>query len=70
MIKKAKASKLEVGDKVLIKVLAFDGPHKLVDKFEEGVYTVTDIPNTDIPVYSQQRVKLSYFTGIIYFLFK
>jgi hypothetical protein len=49
--KKAKATKLEIGDKVLVKVLAFDGPHKLADKFEEDIYTVTNIPNMDIPVF-------------------
>jgi transposase InsO family protein len=52
--KRARATKLEIGDKVLVKVLAFEGPHKLVDKFEEAVYTVIGIPNTDIPVFEVQ----------------
>ena len=29
---------MEVGDRVLVKVVAFDGKHKLADKWEEAVY--------------------------------
>ena len=29
---------VEVGDRVLVKVVAFDGKHKLADKWEEAVY--------------------------------
>jgi len=49
--KKAKAVKLAIGDKVLVKILAFKGKHKIADKFETEVYTVTDQVNKDIPVF-------------------
>ncbi|KAL5007479.1 hypothetical protein ScPMuIL_016285 [Solemya velum] len=48
---KAKAAIIELGDKVLVKVLAFKGKHKLADKFEENIYEVIDQPHKDIPVY-------------------
>ena len=47
---KAKAAKLEIGDRVLVKNLAFDGKHKIADKWTKDVYVVTDIPNVNIPV--------------------
>ena len=40
------------GDRVLIKMLAFDGKHKIADRFEEDVYTVIEQPIPDIPVYN------------------
>ncbi|XP_056022859.1 uncharacterized protein LOC130055173 [Ostrea edulis] len=49
--KKAKAKKLNIGDQVLLKILAYDGKHKIADKFEETIYTIKSQPNTDIPVY-------------------
>jgi len=42
--------KIEVGDKVLVKRLAFDGKHKIQDKFE--VYTVTEQRRPDILVFT------------------
>ena len=48
---KAKAAKLETGDRVLVKILAFEGKHKIQDRFEDDVYIVTDQPNDQIPVY-------------------
>ncbi|KAH3851362.1 hypothetical protein DPMN_093842 [Dreissena polymorpha] len=49
--KKVKASTINVGDKVLIKILAFSKPHKIADKFEQDVYQVIKQPNLNIPVY-------------------
>lgn len=49
--KKAKPVNLNVGDKVLVKILAFTGPNKLADKFEEDVYDVVGQPNLDLPVF-------------------
>ena len=48
---KARAAKLYSGDRVLVKVLAFEGKHKIQDKFEGGTYIVVDQPNEEIPVY-------------------
>ena len=52
---RARAAVLEPGDRVLVKVLAFDGKHKLADKWESGAYKVLEKPNADIPVYVVQR---------------
>ncbi|XP_045169073.2 uncharacterized protein DDB_G0284459-like [Mercenaria mercenaria] len=49
--KRAEASKINVGDKVLAKILAYEGRNKIADKFEEQPYIVTGQPNSDIPVY-------------------
>ena len=49
--KKVNVNRLEVGDSVLVKKLAFDGPHKLADKFEEGIVRIIRQPNPDIPVF-------------------
>jgi 23S rRNA pseudoU1915 N3-methylase RlmH len=49
--KRAKAKKLSIGDQVLLKILAYDGKHKIADKFEETIYSIKSQPNADIPVY-------------------
>jgi transposase InsO family protein len=46
---------LSPGDRVLVKVVAFEGKHKLADKWEEDVYIVSEQPNADIPVYIVSR---------------
>lgn len=48
---KARGAVIQPGDKVLVKIVAFDGPHKLSDKWEEDPYIVISQPNKDIPVY-------------------
>ena len=40
---------------VLVKILSFEGRHKLSNKWEDGVYKVLEHPNTDIPVYIVQK---------------
>ena len=49
--RKAKAVTLEIGDRVLVRRLAFDGKHKISDKFEEEIFIVTEQHRPDIPVY-------------------
>ena len=49
--RRARAGDLRIGDKVLVKVLKFEGPHKLMDKFEDELYEVVRKPNTEIPVF-------------------
>lgn len=51
---RVRAATLEPGDRVLVKVLAHEGKHKLANRWEEGVYTVLRQPNPDIPVYVVQ----------------
>ncbi|XP_033729924.1 uncharacterized protein LOC117319196 [Pecten maximus] len=43
------------GDRVLVKTVAFEGKHKLADKWEEEIYVVLDQPNPDMPVYVVQK---------------
>lgn len=52
---KARAAKLIVGDRVLVKILAHDGKHKLSDKWSDEIYVVTEQTNSDIPVYKVKR---------------
>ncbi|XP_071118592.1 uncharacterized protein [Haliotis cracherodii] len=49
---KARAAVLALGDRVLVKVVAFDGRHKLANKWETDVYIVLAQPNPSIPVYT------------------
>ena len=49
--KKARAGKLEIGDDVLVKILAHSGRHKLSDRYEEESYRVIKQPNKNIPVF-------------------
>ena len=48
---KARASVLGIGDRVLVKIVAFDGRHKIADKWEDDVYVILNQPNPSIPVY-------------------
>lgn len=48
---KARAAILDVGDRVLVRKLGFQGKHKIADRWESAVYVVSDQPNKDIPVY-------------------
>ena len=52
---KVRGATLEVGDRVLVKNLAFDGKHKLADRWEEFAYIVISHPNKDIPVFVVER---------------
>lgn len=48
-------SKLEIGDRVLIRLLHKTGRSKLSDKWERDPYVIVDMPNPDIPVYKVQK---------------
>ena len=48
---RSRGATLQQGDRVLVKVLAFDGKHKIADRWEKDIYTVKSQPNLDIPVY-------------------
>ena len=48
---KVRQSKLEVGDRVLVKIVRMDKKQKPADRWLREVYVVTSQPNTDIPVY-------------------
>ena len=53
--RKSKGAVIQTGDRVLVKVVAFDGKHKLADKWEEEPYVVLKQPNEEIPVYVVQK---------------
>ena len=52
---KVKYSKLEIGDKVLVRKVGFKEKHKLADKWDKDVFVISDIPNAEIPVYVVKR---------------
>jgi hypothetical protein len=53
--KKVRGAILQPGDRVLVKIVAFDGKHKIADKWEEEPYRIVSQPNRDIPLYVVQR---------------
>jgi hypothetical protein len=53
--KKVRGAILQPGDRVLVKIVAFDAKHKIADKWEEEPYGIVSQPNRDIPVYVVQR---------------
>ena len=57
---KVRGAKVSIGDTVLVKKLAFEGRHKLEDRWEEDSYEVVGQPDLEIPVF---RVKKSDGTG-------
>ena len=52
---KTRGAKVEEGDRVLVKIVAFDGKHKIADRWEEDPYIVQWKPNPDIPVYTVKK---------------
>lgn len=63
--KKAKAHKLNVGDHVLLRILAYDGKHKIADKFEENVYVIKSQPNQYLFLLFQMKMVMrKQSTGI------
>lgn len=53
--KRASQAILEIGDKVIVKVLVFAGLHKLAVKYEHSVYEIVDHSNKDIPIYAARN---------------
>ncbi|XP_033756228.1 uncharacterized protein LOC117338972 [Pecten maximus] len=49
--RKVRDSKLEVGDRVLVRKVGLKGKNKLADRWEQEPCVVINIPNSDIPVY-------------------
>lgn len=50
-----KGATIDVGARVLGKKVAFDGKHKIADRWEDEPYLVITKPNKDIPVYTVRR---------------
>ena len=52
---KVKGATLQHYDRVLVKIVAFDGRHKIADKWEEDIYVIVSQPNSDIPVFKVRK---------------
>ena len=52
---RSRGGTVQVGDRVLVKVVAHDGRHKIADKWEQDPYHVIRQPNSEIPVFVVQR---------------
>ncbi|XP_041366924.1 uncharacterized protein LOC121381651 [Gigantopelta aegis] len=52
---KVRGAIIHIGDRVLVRQLAFEEKHKLADKWEEDVYIVHRQPNPEIPVFVLKR---------------
>lgn len=52
---KVRGATLQTGDRVLVKILAFEGKHKLSDKWDEDPYIILRQPNPDMPVFVVQK---------------
>ena len=48
---KIRGATLQPGDRVLVRILAFEGKHKLSNRWHEDAYIVEAQPNSDVPVY-------------------
>ncbi|VDI70609.1 Hypothetical predicted protein [Mytilus galloprovincialis] len=48
---KIRGAVLNTGDRVLVKILAFEGKHKLSDRWENDPYIILEQPNSEIPVF-------------------
>ena len=57
--KKVRCSKLEIGDRVLVRQKAFKGKHKVQDKWEDNTYVVVDQPakNTQCSQSKKKKVE-------------
>ena len=54
--RKAKSPMIQIGDKVLVKILKFEGKHKIEDRYEDEIYTVVGQPNIQIPVFDVRNM--------------
>lgn len=52
---KVRYTRLDIGDKVLIRKVGMKGTNKLSDRWDEEIYVVLSRPNPDIPVYRVQH---------------
>ena len=53
--RKIKGAILHPGDRVLVKIVAHEGKHKLADKWEDDPYRIVRQPNSGIPVYVVEK---------------
>ena len=53
--RKSHCAVVKTGDRVLVKIVAFEGRHKISDRWERDPYNVLSQPNIEIPVFKVQR---------------
>ena len=53
--RKVRGAVLEAGDRVLVEILAFEGKHKIADRWEPNPYIVLEQPCSAVPVFVVQR---------------
>ena len=63
---KCRGNKLQVGDMVLVRELAFRGKHKTQDRWRRGVYKVIQCMGGDYPVYRVQEVGNEEVTHVLH----
>ena len=51
----ARGIALQVGDCVLVRNVGLKGKHKLADKWRNDIYTITEMPYPDLPVFKVQK---------------
>ena len=51
----ARTTVIHPGDRVLVRINAYEGKHKIADRWEDDVYVVTKQPNTYVPVFIVKR---------------
>lgn len=52
---KVRGVRIDIGDRVLVKILVFEGKYKIMDRWEEKLYIVKEQLNVDILVYVVER---------------
>lgn len=50
-------SRIEIGDRVLVRKVGIQGKHKLADKWESDISTVHSMPDPDIPMFKVKETK-------------
>ena len=63
---KVRCTKLNEGDKVLLKYTAFKGKHKIQDRWENTIYEVMEQPLGKIPVFKIQSMKGDEKTKVVH----
>lgn len=63
---KVREATLDVGDRVLIRQVAFRGRHKISDKWAKDPYVIIDIPISGIPVFTVQKESDSSVTKTLH----
>ena len=50
-----RGAEIRIGDRVLVKIVSFNGQHKISDKWEDEPYIVFDQPDLNIPIFQIQK---------------